>query len=190
MNEEFGEIKEDAQKLVEVINALDFRKVHELATIVKETFNEGNKLLICGNGGSAAQADHFEGELVGRFRGNRKPYAGTSLSLSTASNTCIGNDFGYEEIFSRGVLAYGQANDMLFALTTSGNSPNILRAVEAAKEKQMIVAGLLGNDGGKMLDLCDIAYVVDSESTARIQEAHIFIIHSICEYLENEDLHN
>lgn len=187
MNKEY--LKKSALESAKIFSGLDFDKIHEISSLIKEKLKT-NKVLICGNGGSEAQAAHFEGELVGRYNKERKPLPGICLSLSNANMTCIGNDYGFEKVFSRGVEAIGNDGDVLFAITTSGNSPNIIEAIKTAKEKNMKVVCLLGKNGGEALGISDLSYVVNSSITARIQEAHIFIIHSICEYLENENLHN
>lgn len=149
-----------------------------------EALRAGNKLLVCGNGGSASQADHFAGELVGRFRGERVGLPAIALSSSPAGVTAIGNDYGYDRVFSRQVEALGAPGDILFALSTSGKSPNVLEAARAAKAKGLVTLGLLGKNGGPLLGLCDDAVVVESQSTARIQEMHILAIHIICEIID------
>jgi D-sedoheptulose 7-phosphate isomerase len=144
----------------------------------------GGTLLVCGNGGSAADAQHIVAELTGRFFRDRRPLRALALHANTSSLTAIGNDYGYDEVFAREVGAHGRPGDVLLALSTSGNSRNVLRAIEAARDKRMSVIGLTGEIGGKMRDLCDVCLCVPSASTPRIQECHILVGHTICELLE------
>lgn len=156
----------------------------QISNILSKVLSNGHKLLICGNGGSAADAQHFAGELVGRFMKNRQPLKAIALNTDTSIITCIGNDFGFDQVFSRQVEALGQEGDALIAITTSGNSQNVELALQAAKKVGMMTIGLLGNNGGKARNICDMPIVVDSNNTARIQEAHIFLIHLICEHFD------
>jgi D-sedoheptulose 7-phosphate isomerase len=141
-------------------------------------------LLVCGNGGSAADAQHIAAELTGRFFRDRKPLRAMALHGNTSSLTAIANDYGYDEVFAREVGAQGRPGDVLLTISTSGNSRNIVRAIEIAREKQMVVIGMTGESGGKMRDLCDLCLCVPSTSTPRIQECHILIGHTLCELLE------
>jgi D-sedoheptulose 7-phosphate isomerase len=145
---------------------------------------DGRKLLTCGNGGSATDANHLAEELVGRFAADRRSLPALCLSVDGAALTCIANDYGFESIFSRQVESLGEAGDVLVAFTTSGKSPNVLRAMEAARAKGIIVVGLLGKGGGPALGLCDHPLVVPSDTTARIQEAHTIFLHLICEAID------
>lgn len=151
---------------------------------IERTLSSGHKLLLCGNGGSAADSQHIAAELTGRFVKDRRPLAAIALSTDTSALTCIGNDYGFDEIFARQVAALGQPGDCLLAISTSGNSRNVIRAAETARAAGIHTIGLLGRDGGKLLPLCDVAMVVPSDSTARIQEAHIFLGHTLCAMLE------
>ena len=154
---------------------------------ITATFDNGKKLLICGNGGSASDALHFSGELVCRFERERRALPAIALPADTATLTATGNDYHFNEVFARQVEALGQAGDLLIAITTSGNSKNILRAVAAAKTKAVGVIALTGRDGGKLageLKHDHIELRVPSESTARIQEAHAIIIHCLCDLIE------
>jgi D-sedoheptulose 7-phosphate isomerase len=153
-------------------------------TVMARSLAAGGALLVCGNGGSAADAQHIAAELTGRFFRDRRPLRALALHGNTSSLTAIGNDYGYHEVFAREVDAHGRSGDVLLAISTSGNSPNILRAIEAARAKGMVVIGLTGASGGKMHALCDICLPVPSTSTPRIQECHILIGHTICELLE------
>lgn len=146
----------------------------------------GGKLMFCGNGGSAADSQHLASELTGRFIKDRKPLAGIALSTDSSALTCIANDYSFDEVFSRQLQGLGRAGDGLIAISTSGNSANVLRAVEAAKAMGIYTLGLLGRDGGKLLGLCDDSIVVPHTATARIQEAHILIGHTLCGLIESE----
>ena len=159
-------------------------EVERAAGLVSSALGAGRKLMLCGNGGSAADSQHIAAELTGRFVKDRRPLAGIALSTDTSALTCIGNDYGFDDVFSRQVLALGARGDCLIAISTSGNSRNVIRAVDAARSMGIHVIGLLGRDGGALRALCDVAIVVPSETTARIQEAHIFIGHTLCSMIE------
>lgn len=159
-------------------------EIEQGAQVVKEACQLERTVFACGNGGSAADAQHFAAELTGRYVTDRRSYAGLALTVDTSALTAIGNDYGYERVFSRQLEGLGKANDVLIGLSTSGNSGNVLAAVEVAREKGMKTIGLLGRDGGALAALVDTAIIVPSETTARIQEAHIFILHYFCELLE------
>jgi D-sedoheptulose 7-phosphate isomerase len=154
-----------------------------VALIARSLAAEG-ALLTCGNGGSAADAQHIAAELTGRFFRDRRPLRALPLHGNPSSLTAIGNDYGYDEVFAREVSAHGRPGDVLLGLSTSGNSRNVLRAIEAARQKEMVVVGMTGESGGKMRDLCDVCLRVPSTSTPRIQECHILIGHTICELIE------
>ncbi len=156
------------------------------ARLVAEALRRGNKVMFCGNGGSAADSQHLAAELVGRYRRNRPGLAALALTVDTSALTAIGNDFGFEEVFSRQVEALGQPGDVLVAISTSGRSPNVLRAVEAARALGLKTVGLVGRDGGQLAGLVDLALVVPSEDTARIQECHITLGHILCDLVEGE----
>jgi D-sedoheptulose 7-phosphate isomerase len=159
-------------------------ELERAAALAGSALSAGRKLMLCGNGGSAADSQHIAAELTGRFVKDRRPLAGIALSTDTSALTCIGNDYGFDEVFSRQVLALGARGDCLIAISTSGNSRNVIRAVDAARPMGIHVIGLLGRDGGALRALCDVAIVVPSETTARIQEAHIFIGHTLCSMME------
>jgi len=154
------------------------------AQLVQQTLRDGRSVLTCGNGGSAAEALHFAEELSGRYRSNRPALAALSLSADPTAITCIANDFGFDQVFSRQVEAIGRSGDVLVVLSTSGNSPNILRALDVGKARGLRTVGLLGSDGGKASALCDVPLVVRSVDGAAVQEVHQMIIHIICETLE------
>lgn len=158
----------------------------QLGKILGDAIKNGNKIMFCGNGGSAADAQHLAAELVVRLRPNinRKAIAGMALTVDPSIITAGGNDYGYDSIFERGVEAYGKEGDVLVAISTSGNSENVLRAVKRSKEIGVISVGLLGKDGGKIAKECDHSLIVPSDVTARIQESHIMIGHIWCEIIE------
>src|SRR5262245_59379240 len=143
--------------------------VDRVVTIVARSMAAGGVLLVCGNGGSAADAQHIAAELTGRFFRDRKALPALALHGNTSSLTAIGNDYGYDEVFAREVAAHGREGDVLLAISTSGNSRNIVRAIEVAREKRLAIVGLTGEHGGKMRDLCDVCLCVPSASTPRIQ---------------------
>lgn len=146
----------------------------------------GGKILTCGNGGSAADAMHLAEELAGRYRGNRRPLPAISLNADATLLTCIGNDYGFDEVFSRQVEGLANKNDLLVCFSTSGNSRNILRALEAAKSKDVKSAALLGKDGGKAKGKADLEIIIASTDSGRVQEAHTLILHALLEVIERE----
>ncbi len=145
----------------------------------------GGKLLVCGNGGSAGDAQHFAAEIIGRFQRERRAYPAVALTTDSSILTAVGNDYGYAEVFARQVEGLGRPGDMLVGISTSGDSSNVLRAVECARAMNMKSVGLLGKDGGALRSRVDQAIVVDDRVTARIQEAHIFILHYWAWQIEN-----
>jgi D-sedoheptulose 7-phosphate isomerase len=155
-----------------------------LGMLIGKRLKLGNKLLICGNGGSAADSQHFAAEVVGRFEKERKGFSAIALTTDTSALTAIGNDYGFDKIFSRQVEAFGQKGDILIGISTSGNSKNVIEAVKVAKGLGIFTVGLLGKDGGQLKDLVDKAFIVKSNNTARIQEVHITCIHGICRVLD------
>jgi len=138
-----------------------------------------------GNGGSSTDASHIAGEFIGRFKNDRPPLPAIALNTDTAVLTCIGNDYGFNHVFSRQVEALARAGDVVAAISTSGNSPNILAAVETAKKMGIIAIGLTGGSGGKLASIVDYAFIVPSKDTARIQEVHITLGHVICQVVED-----
>ena len=154
----------------------------KLASVIQN----GNTVLLAGNGGSAADAQHFAGEIVGRFLKERDAIPAMSLCVDPSVMTCIANDYGYDEVFARQIQGLGKAGDAFIGISTSGNSENIIRGIAEARKKNMFVIGLLGKDGGRIKDLCDIALVVPSMHTPRIQEIHTFTVHLLCEMIERK----
>ncbi|MEK8031478.1 D-sedoheptulose 7-phosphate isomerase [Ideonella sp. DXS29W] len=169
----------------ERLPALD-AEIARAGSLIAQSLAADGKLLSCGNGGSAADAQHIASELTGRFIKERRPLAAVSLTTDSSALTCIGNDYSFDEVFARQVRALGRQGDVLLAISTSGNSPNVRRAAEEAQALGMPVIGLLGRDGGAIKTLSDVALVVPSDVTARIQEAHILIIHTLCGLIEHE----
>ena len=153
---------------------------------IAQSLQHGGKVMFCGNGGSAADSQHLAAEFTGRFIKDRRPLAALALSTDSSALTCIANDYSFDQVFSRQVAALGRTGDCLVGISTSGNSSNVLRALEVAREIGVITIGLLGRDGGDIKRLCDVAIVVPSQTTARIQEAHIIIGHTLCEIVECE----
>jgi D-sedoheptulose 7-phosphate isomerase len=158
------------------------------AAMVNCLLNEG-KILSCGNGGSAGDAQHFSAELLNRFEKERPGLPGLALTTDTSTLTAIANDYDYNEIFSKQVSALGQQGDILLAISTSGNSANVMEAMKAARDRQMLTVALTGKDGGKMADLLgpdDIEIRVPSDRTARIQEVHLVVIHCLCDFIDTQ----
>ena len=157
------------------------------ATLMTEALFADGKILACGNGGSAADAQHFAAELIGRFERERPELPAISLATDTSLLTAVANDYSFEQIFSKQVWALGQPGDVLLAITTSGNSANVLAAIEAAHEREMIVVALTGKGGGRMQDVLsdtDIHVCVPSDRTARVQEVHLLTIHCLCDGID------
>ena len=160
--------------------------IENITNTILNAFKSDNKLLLCGNGGSAADAQHIAAELSGRFEIDRKPLNAEALHVNSSFVTAVANDYGYEEIYSRMVEAIGKNGDILLALSTSGNSKNIIRAIEKANSLGLITIGFSGNDGGDMQNLCKYNLIIPSDNTARIQEAHILVGHIICKLIEQK----
>ena len=158
--------------------------IERIAALARDTLLAGHMLLTCGNGGSATDAQHLAEELIGRYRANRRALPAVALTADSAALTCIANDFGYEQVFARQVEALARPGDLLVCFSTSGNSPNISAALRAARARGAHSIALLGKDGGAACDLAELALVVASDDTARIQEAHLQILHYICEVVE------
>lgn len=160
--------------------------ISDLADEITECIKNGGKLVLCGNGGSASDALHFAGEIVGRFQKERSPWAAVVLNADVATLTAIANDYGYDDVFARQAEGHLRKGDLFVGISTSGNSENVYRAVLKAKEKGVKTAALLGRDGGKIGKCVDFPVIVPSNVTARIQESHIMIIHILCEISESK----
>lgn len=161
-------------------------KIEQVGSYITKTLQDGHKIMLCGNGGSAADAQHLAAEIVGRFQKEREAFPALALTVDTSVLTAVANDYGYDTVFSRQVQGLGQAGDVLIGISTSGNSKNIIAAIAEARKKNMIIVGFTGAGGGKMADLCDVCLAVPSNVTARIQEMHIMIGHILCEIAEEK----
>jgi len=182
------DIKREITELGEVTKKLsdDFiGQIDAAAKLVNKTFENGGKVLVCGNGGSAAESQHFSDEMLGRYKKNRKSLPVISLTSDSAALTCIGNDYGYEEVFSRQVEALGKTGDILIGISTSGNSKNVLKAAQKAKQKGMSIIALTSSKGS-LRELADVSIESPSDTTARIQEIHLLAIHLLSEYFEEQ----
>lgn len=163
-------------------------KVNEISKLIYECFLNSGKLILCGNGGSAADAQHIAAEFVGKFEIEREPLPAIALTTDSSIITCISNDYDYDQVFSRQIKALGSSKDCLLVISTSGNSHNILKALETADKIGMTTIGFLGNDGGKASSLCKYNIIIQSTSTARIQEAHIFLLHALCGIIDQKSI--
>ncbi|KYZ78191.1 phosphoheptose isomerase [Anaerosporomusa subterranea] len=174
--------------VIEQLQAHNLKGIQEFAQVCQKALQSGNTLFFMGNGGSAADSQHLASEFVGRFVKERRGLPAVALNTDTSILTAIGNDYGFENIFSRQVEALVNSGDVVVGLSTSGKSPNVVKAIETAKAKGAVTVGLTGDNGGRLQGLCDICIVVPTGITARIQEAHILIGHIVCEYIDQEDL--
>jgi phosphoheptose isomerase len=165
------------------IGSLD-QQIEKAADLITDCLRKGNKLLVCGNGGSAADAADFCTEFACRFDRERRPYPAMNLAEGGSLITAAGNDYGFEEIFARQILAFGIPGDVVIGISTSGKSQNIRRALEEGKSKELKTIALLGRDGGSSNNIADVTLLVAGDSTARIQEAHKFLLHVLCEIVE------
>ena len=184
MSHQLHEAIAAATKTLQSLVDLD-TQVRKAADLIDQCLRAGNKLLVCGNGGSAADASHFATEFVVRFMKDRPAYPAICLAADGGLLTAAGNDYGFDEIFARQVAAFGAPGDVLICLTTSGNSKNVKRAFEEAKAHKLKTIALLGRDGGSTLGMADVDLLVRSNSTARIQEAHQVLLHVLCEMIES-----
>ena len=176
---------EEAYQVLEAFNTeSNFLKIEEAGLIMVESLKKGGKIISCGNGGSMCDAMHFAEELSGRYRGDRKALAAVSISDSSHIS-CVANDYGYDFVFERYIEAFGKEGDVLLAISTSGNSKNVNRALISAKENGIVCFGFLGSGGGSSSQLCDQFFLVPSSDTARIQESHITAGHVLMELIEN-----
>ena len=183
MNETIKKHLEEHQSVLSTLESLA-PQIETVARHMIQALQNGNAIFWCGNGGSASDAQHLAGELIGRFIGNRIPLKSIALTVGGAEGSCIANDFGYDQIFSRQVEGLGAKGDVLVGITTSGNSENVLNALAVANQKQMTTIGLLGKGGGKAISLVNESLVIESNITARIQEMHITIGHILCDLIE------
>ncbi|MGB2551835.1 D-sedoheptulose 7-phosphate isomerase [Campylobacter sp. MOP51] len=184
INEMIKKELEEHKKTTEAIFGLqdEIKKACEMAV---GTLKNGGKILLCGNGGSAGDAQHIAAELSGRYKKERGALAGIALTTDTSALTAIGNDYGYEFVFSRQLEAIGRSGDLLIAISTSGNSPNVIKALKTANDMGVRTLGLSGKDGGAMNGLCELNLIMPSSDTPRIQEMHILIGHTICQAIDD-----
>ena len=183
--ENMKSIIEEKKKILDDIQTTGYLDMAEKAAeAMTESVKAGNKIILAGNGGSAADAQHFAGEIVGRFMMERKALGAISLCVDPSVMTCIGNDYGYDSVFERQLEGIGKSGDVFVAISTSGNSDNLIRAVALAKKLNIKTVGFLGKGGGKLKEMCDFALVVPADSTPRIQEIHTFTVHILCEAIE------
>jgi len=173
----------DAQSMLQTLLPME-PQVNRAADLLATALLSGNKLLACGNGGSAADASHLTTEFVVRFNADRRPYPAISFTTNGGDLTACGNDYSFDEVFARQVRAFGLPGDVLFAFTTSGNSENVVRALKTAKETGVLTVSFLGKTGGPCKGLADVEFIVPHQITARIQEAHKLLLHTICEIVE------
>jgi len=173
-------------QVISELTALYSEQIHNAGKQIAGSLTRDGTLFWCGNGGSAADSQHLAAELVGRYKKDRKALRSIALTTDTSVLTCVANDYSYKDIFSRQLEALGEAGDVLVAISTSGNSENVLHVLRAAKEMQVKTIALLGKDGGQAKVDADLAIVIPSDSTARIQEAHILIGHILCDLIEQE----
>ena len=165
-------------------NKILLKSVLDTVDVIVKAINDGGKIVLCGNGGSASDALHFAGEIVGRFQKERNPWPAVVLNADVATLTAIANDYGYDDAFARQAKAHLTPNDVFIGISTSGNSTNVIRAVEVAQEIGAKAVAFLGKDGGKLAQMVDYPIVVPCNTTARVQESHIMLIHIICEMVE------
>lgn len=184
MNDIIDDILQESIKVKELFIRGCSEDLITLANKIVASFTSDRKLMICGNGGSAADAQHIAAEFVNRFEMERPPLPAISLSTDTSIITCIGNDYSFEDIFTKQIKAIGLEGDVLLAISTSGNSQNVISAAETARDMGIYVAGLAGGKGGKLKDVCDLCLTAPSDITARVQESHILAGHIICKLVD------
>lgn len=178
--------EQQIENLTNLLHSSYINQVEKVASDVVDTLKRGNKIIIAGNGGSAADAQHFAAELVGRFIKERRALPAIALTTDSSILTSIGNDYSYNMVFARQIEALGQEGDMFIGISTSGNSENIVEAVKSASSKKISTVGLLGKDGGILKNICDSSLIVPCQTTARIQETHELTYHILCEIIDLE----
>ena len=183
----FKESIEEFKNLIDNLNKID-NEVYSFYKMIEKTLKSKKTIYICGNGGSASDGQHFAAELVGRFETKRGGYPAICLNTDTSNITAISNDYGFESVFARQVESICIEGDLLIGITTSGNSKNIIKAVEVAIKKNISTIALTGKGGGKIKNIVDLSIIVPSQRTCRIQEAHIFILHFICELIDHNTI--
>ena len=184
---DFPQLRDAIAAAAETLRALSSleSQMAQAADVIDQCLRAGNKLLVCGNGGSATDASHFATELVVRFAKDRRALPAICLVSDSGILTAAGNDYGFDEVFARQVAAFGIAGDVLICLTTSGKSKNLIRALEEAKTRKLKTVAFLGRDGGSTVGIADLDLLVKSDSTARVQEAHQLLLHVLCEVIES-----
>lgn len=173
-------------RVIELVRNGLLAEIEAVGRVISKSLQQGGTVFWCGNGGSAADSQHLAAELVGRFKKDRPPLRSSALTTDTSILTCVANDYNYNDIFARQIGALGRAGDVLVAISTSGNSMNVIRALDMAKNVGMATVALLGKDGGRCKDMAEQVLLVHSQDTARIQEAHILIGHILCDLIERE----
>ena len=186
MRREIAKILEESAQIKRAIAKSKVSEIERMVNFIIKAYKAGGKVVLFGNGGSAADAQHIAGELVGRFKLNRRALPAIALTTNTSTLTAVANDYGYEEVFSHQVEALVNEKDVVIGISTSGESPNVIEAVKMAKLKGAKTIGLAGGDGGELAEVADLVLIVPSDSTPRIQEAHITIGHIVCELVEKE----
>ena len=188
LTESMSEFKNNIQESINNLESLKKLEdvINEVANVMLKAIESGNKVIFCGNGGSAADSQHLSAELMGRYMKDRNPMPAISLTVDTSALTAIGNDYGFDEVFSRQLEGIGNSGDVLYATSTSGNSTNILKAIDVSKKKGITTIGIVGSNGGAMANLCDYSINVPSDRTNKIQEMHILIGHYICGFIEGQ----
>ena len=180
VNDELEEHIKNSKSIYKLIT-----KINKLTNIILSAFKEEKKLLICGNGGSAADAQHFSSELIGKYEKERSSFPAIALTTDSSAITAISNDFGFNNVFSRQIEGLGKSGDILIVISTSGNSKNLVKAIETAKKKNITCVALLGKNGGLISEMVDLDIIISSNRTSRIQEMHGLIIHIICGLIES-----
>lgn len=175
----------ESAKLISQSSKILEKPIAKASDLIVNAFKSGNKFMICGNGGSAAEAQHMAAELTGRYLKERKALPAIALTTDTSALTAIGNDYHFDQVFSRQIQALGSPDDVLLCISTSGNSANVIKAAKQAKALKIKVIGLSGNSGGKLKKYCDLHLCVPSKSTPLIQEVHLVVIHILCEIIES-----
>lgn len=186
MRREIAQRLEESAQIKQAIAKSKISEIADIANLIITAYRAGGKVILFGNGGSAADAQHIAGELVGQFALKRQAFPAIALTTNTSILTAVANDYGYEAVFSRQIEALANEKDVVIGISTSGNSPNVIEAIKVAKMKGAKTIGLSGGSGGKLAEVADLVLVVPSDSTPRIQEAHITIGHIVCELVERE----
>jgi D-sedoheptulose 7-phosphate isomerase len=186
MKDRIRSIVEESIAVKQAMLKADLDAVERIAGALVTAFKAGNRVFLCGNGGSAADSQHIAAEFIGRFQKERRALPAIALTTDTSILTCLSNDYNYDIVFSRQIEALGRKGDVLIGISTSGKSVNVLKAFEAAKACGMVTVAFVGHDGGPMAKAADLSIIVPSRVTARIQETHIVLAHAICEVVEHE----